>query len=65
MADLIARDPYDKRLKPIAEDSQVAVAEKSKQSSWVVKLMGDKNEYQSLTNPKKKVNYGVVVVRSL
>lgn len=30
MADLIQSDPYDKRLKPITEDSLITVAEKSK-----------------------------------
>ena len=62
---LIKRDPYEKRLKSISDDSLVAVAEKGKQSAWVVRLHGDKNEYQSVANAKKKVNYGVVVVRSL
>ena len=65
MEALVKKDPYEKRLKPITDDSLVAVAEKGKQNSWVVRLYGDKNEYQSVSNPKKKVNYGVVVVRSL
>jgi hypothetical protein len=39
------RDPYDKRLKPITLDTEVPVAENHKQSSWVVKLCGDKNVY--------------------
>ena len=65
LADLEARDPYDKRLKPITLDAQIPVAEKTKQMPWVVKLMGDKNVYADPAVPKKQVNYGVVVVRSL
>jgi len=32
---------------------------------WTVKLMGDKNDYFNPVNPKEKVSYGVVVVKSL
>jgi len=42
LKELEDRDPYDKRLKPITEDSLVPV----KQKPWIVKLMGDKNIYQ-------------------
>ena len=45
MEALVKKDPYEKRLKPITDDSLVAVAEKGKSSSWVVRLYGDKNEY--------------------
>ena len=40
-----AADPYDPRLKLLSKDKEVPVSEKSKQVSWVVRLMGDKNEY--------------------
>jgi radial spoke head protein 4A len=63
--ELEARDPYQPRLKPIVKDQLLDVAEGAKQSAWVVKLMGDKSVYQSLTNPKTSVSYGVVVVKSL
>jgi len=65
LAELEGRDPYEKRLKPITQDGMVAVGEKSKQTPWVVRLMGDKNVYADPANPKKQVCYGVVVVRSL
>ena len=40
-----AADPYEPRLKPVSQDKPVLVAEKAKQEAWVVRLMGDKNEY--------------------
>jgi radial spoke head protein 4A len=63
--ELEARDPYQPRLKQIVKDSFLEVAEGAKQCAWVVKLLGDKSEYQSKSNPKKTVSYGVVVVKSL
>ena len=60
-----AADPYEPRLKPIIADQEIAVAENGKQKPWTVKLMGDKSEYQDPAKPTKKLNYGVVVVRSL
>lgn len=64
-AQIEAADPYEARLKPITNDRQIPVSENSSQLPWVVKLMGDKNVYQDAINPKKTVNYGVVVMRSL
>lgn len=42
-----AKDPYDPRLKPIATDRKVTVSKSTKMSPWVVKLMGDSNEYKT------------------
>jgi len=36
-----AADPYDPRLKSIAQDTRVTVSKSTKMSPWVVKLMGD------------------------
>ena len=60
-----AADPYDARLKPIIQDRDIPVAESGKQAAWIVRMMGDKNEYYDPLKQGKKVNYGVVVVRSL
>lgn len=65
-------DPYEVRLKEITQDKWIEVGSGitregslNTQSPWVVKLMGDKSEYNDTMNPKKKVCFGVVVVRSL
>ena len=60
-----AADPYEPRLKEITKDQKIIVGEGSKSESWVVRLMGDKQQYVDPTNPKQMVCYGVVVVRSL
>jgi len=63
-----AKDPYERRLKSIALDKEVHVSGASKhtkQSSWVVRLMGDSTDYFNHVKPSKKINNGVVVVRSL
>ena len=61
-----AADPYAPRLTPITKDTPVPVStEGTTQAPWLVRLMGDKNEYANPLNPKQKVCYGVVVVRSL
>lgn len=56
-----AADPYEKRLKPITLDSKV----KGGLSAWVVKHCGEKDVFGTPKNPLDKVNYGVVVVKSL
>ena len=57
-------DPYQPRLKPITQDSQLQLTKSAKQAAWVVRLCGDKTEYGS-TKPGAVVCNGVVVVRSL
>lgn len=43
-----AKDPYEKRLKPLSADRDVTVAgtgKNSKQTSWVIRLLGDSTDY--------------------
>ena len=56
-------DPYDPRLKSITKDATVLVSKNQRIPAWVVRLQGDSTEY--LTEQKKKISNGVVVVRSL
>lgn len=65
MAQKLKADPYEPRLKPISQDSAVKVGEGSKQAPWIVKHMGELTDFQTSADPKKNINYGVVVVRSL
>lgn len=63
-----AKDPYEKRLKAISLDQLVAVggaSKASKQSSWVIRLLGDCTDYLNPFKPTKKMNNGIVVVKSL
>jgi radial spoke head protein 4/6 len=62
-----AADPFEPRLKPITGDRGVAMACKSvKQVSWVVRLMGDQNEFADEKKPGgPTLSNGCVVVRSL
>lgn len=63
-----AADPYEPRLKPIAGDKDIPVggqSKSSKQIPWAIRLMGDTTEYFNPIKPTKKINNGVVVVRSL
>lgn len=63
-----AKDPYEKRLKPISLDQQLAVggiSKASKQSAWVIRQLGDCTDYLNPTKPTKKINNGIVVVKSL
>jgi hypothetical protein len=59
------RDPYDARLKAITGDCKVKVGEGTCQDSWIVRHMGDKDNYGADNASGKKVNFGTVVVRSL
>ena len=62
MKRLESADPYEKRLKPLTHDVKV----KGGLPAWTVRLCGDQTNYASENlNNKTKVNYGVVVVRSL
>ena len=61
MKKIEAADPYEKRLKPVTLDSKV----KGGLSSWSVKHCGDKDVYGTAKSPNDKVNFGVVVVKSL
>jgi len=56
-------DPFEPRLKSICGDGKIKMGRNAMQSSWVVRLVGDKTEY--LTEAGKVVCHGVVVVRSL
>ena len=61
MKKIEAADPYEKRLKSIALDRKV----KGQLPSWNVRLCGDRDQYGTPKSVNDKVNYGVVVVRSL
>ena len=56
-----AADPFEKRLKPISLDKKV----KGGLPAWVVKTAGEASTFQQLNPVLGKVNYGVVVVKSL
>lgn len=61
-------DPYEPRLKVIGGDKDIPVGgqgKSSKQIPWSIRLMGDTTEYFNPIKPNKKINNGVVVVRSL
>lgn len=63
-----AQDPYEKRLKAISLDREVIVggsSKHSKQSPWVLRLLDDTTDYFNPVKPTKKINNGVVVIRSL
>jgi hypothetical protein len=61
MKRLEAADPYEKRLKPIVLDRLV----KGQLPSWALRHCGDRDLYGTQKNPNDKVNFGVIVVRSL
>lgn len=61
MKKIEAADPYEKRLKSIALDRKV----KGSLPSWNVRLCGDRDQYGTPKSVNEKVNFGVVVVRSL
>jgi hypothetical protein len=54
-------DPYEKRLKSITLDGKV----KGGLPAWVVKHYGEADLFGTFKNPNDKVNFGVVVVKSL
>lgn len=60
-------DPFEPLLKPITDDQQVTLTEKTKQASWSVRMMGDSTEYANEKDPAsaQTICNGVVVVRSL
>jgi radial spoke head protein 4/6 len=62
-------DPFEPRLKPLTKDERVYIGGIVKAQSltmpWVVRHVGDTSEYTDVTDPKKKVSYGAVVLRSL
>lgn len=56
-------DPYEERLKPITKDKKI----KGGLSPWVIRLCGESATFAN-PNPNPalaKINYGVVVVKSL
>ena len=61
MKKIEAADPYEVRLKPITFDSKI----KGGLPAWVVKHCGDTDLFGTFKNANDKVNYGVVVVKSL
>ena len=58
-----AADPFEPRLKPIAQDDKIKMGGKMMQNSWVVRLVGDSQEY--VTEQGKPCCHGIVVIRSL
>ncbi len=63
-----AQDPYDPRLKPVANDKSIpvgGVGKSQKQIPWSIRSMGDTTEYFNPIKPTKKINNGVIVIRSL
>ena len=63
-----ADDPYEPRLKPIGNDKSIpvgGVGKSQKQIPWSIRSMGDTTEYFNPIKPTKKINNGVIVVRSL
>ena len=58
-----ANDPFEARLKPIAQDDKIKMGGKMMQNSWVVRLVGDSQEY--VTEQGKPCCHGIVVIRSL
>jgi hypothetical protein len=65
MARKIASDAYEPRLKAVSRDGGVKVGEGSKQTPWIVRHMGEQDNFLSSQDGKKSVNFGVVVARSL
>ena len=66
---LEAKDPYERRLKSISLDREVLVGGAGKHAirstAWAIRLLGDTTDYFNPVKPTKKVNNGVVVIRSL
>ena len=62
--DIERADPFEPRLKSIANDEKIKMGGSNLQAPWVIRLEGDKTEYVS-EKGKKVVCHGVVVVRSL
>mmetsp|Transcript_30633 Transcript_30633/g.37854 ORF Transcript_30633/g.37854 Transcript_30633/m.37854 type:complete len:475 (-) Transcript_30633:51-1475(-) len=58
-----AADPFEPRLKSIDLDSKIKMGGKLMQCPWIVRLVGDSQEY--VDERGKTVCHGVVVVRSL
>ncbi len=63
LKDIVKKDPYEPRLKPVTEDEGVDGAS----TSWTVKLCGPKSRQTQWgkMGAKGSVHYGVVVVKSL
>lgn len=62
LKEIIAKDPYEPRLKPITEDDSVDGS-----SAWTVNLLGQKHRQATHAKmaTKSSEHYGVVVVKSL
>jgi hypothetical protein len=57
---LVAADPYEPRLKPISQDTNLGA------KAWKLRTLGDQSDYNPLAkNQNDKVNYGVIVIKSL
>ena len=41
MKELLAKDPYDPRLKPITDDSKIKTFGKATTAPWVIRFEGD------------------------
>jgi len=58
-------DPFEKRLKSIAEDAQIKRTGSVKICPWNVRLMGDTTEYADEKVANQTVSNGVALVRSM
>jgi len=63
LKEIVAKDPYDERLKPVTEDSGVDGTD----TAWTVKLLGPKSRQtvQGKMGKTSSAHYGVVVLKSL
>ena len=63
LKEIVAKDPYDDRLKPITDDTGVDGTE----TSWTVKLLGPKSRQTTHGKMGKNssAHYGVIVLKSL
>lgn len=61
MAKEIAKDPWEKRLKPISDDSNV----RGGLPAWILRSHDIKTNYVDDKTMKSSKNYGTIVVKSL
>lgn len=59
MKELEAKDPLQERLKPISKDRI------GTDNGWALKIVGDTNEYRTMSKAKDTVNYGYICLKSL
>lgn len=59
MKELEAKDPLEDRLKPASADKFGG------DNAWALKIVGDTNEYRTMSKGKDTVNYGYICIKSL